>query len=526
MPYELVEPAAGKYELVDQPAKIGVEGLPDAVKAVAGDFHPLTQMGVGAKALWDMAAMKLKQGAGLDLSPEQQNEIRANRALLEESNPALAGALTSGIGAGALAAPVANFAAARIAPALPRILQPAATAAVGGMTLNAATNPSLPGESSESNIQAGGVGGALADTLLRGGSRLVQPIVQSPAVQRLLQNNVVPTPGQAAGGVLNRLEEKVMSWPFVGDIIAASRNRARNELGTAGINLQMPKGSEVTQPGNAGIEQAKTNLSQGYNNLYGNTTIGRDERLVQDLDAAVNKPTIPLSDQYKAAYDRIIKAQVLDRLKPGETFPTGEVKKQIESSLGEEIRKLGPNPTGQHGDLKVALEAARTAVRDLANRGAGVDQGARTTLDRGWANMKDMETAASRSESNAGVPTPLQIIQAAKERSKLEQLGRSAQEVMGNRVPNSGTTDRALMAMLLGGLGAGASKTETYQQTPFLNELGPAFWLALGTSPLAYSRVGSRYMVGDNAIQPALSQVMRQTAPYAGNMGALYSQYR
>jgi hypothetical protein len=178
-------------------------------------------------------------------------------------------------------------------------------------------------------------------------------------------------------------------------------------------------------------------------------------------------------------------------------------------------------PSGQDNALRIALEEARKSVRNLANRTAGVDQARRASLDRGYANMKDMETAAGRSEANGGVPTPLQIINSAKEGSRLEGLGRDAQEVLGNRVPNSGTTDRLLMSLLLGGAGAAAS----HEQVPYLSSIDPKFWLALGASPLLYSRAGSRYMAGDLIPgQPALAGALRQMAPYAARAGALYQQ--
>ena len=105
MAFELVEETP-RYELVDTPpAKIGREGLGEAVQAVAGDFNPLTQMAVGAKATWDDAALKMKQAAGVKLTPEDENVIAANRALRSGSNPALAGTMMTAIGAYPLVAP-------------------------------------------------------------------------------------------------------------------------------------------------------------------------------------------------------------------------------------------------------------------------------------------------------------------------------------------------------------------------------------------------------------------------------------
>lgn len=526
MTYELVEEPNGRYELLDQPPrKIGVEGLPDAVKAIAGDFNPLTQMAVGGKGLLDMAVYKGKQSLGMKLNPEEEAAGAANRALLQASDPAKAGAVMVGAGTYPLVAPAANFVASRVAPALPSWLGWIPTAATTGAVTNVATTPRLQGDPENTTskaIEEGAIGGVLGEGVFRGASRLAQPILQTPAVRRLLDKEIVPTVGQGMGGWANRMEEKAMSIPIVGDIINSSRNRARNELGTAAINLEMPAGMKVTKPGNAGVEQADDLLSEGYKKLYGSGTVTRDTQLVSDLRNAVNTPAIPLSNDYKRMYDQIIKRDVLDRLKPNESFTAAEVKTQIEADLGKVIRGLGTK--GQEGALRDAVLQARQAVRDLAGRQAGVDQVARKALDTGYANTRAMEGAASRAEGNAGVPTPLQLIREARDGSKLQQLGRDAQEVMGARVPNSGTTDRALMALLIGGAGAGASSTDTYKSVPGLGNLGPGFWLSLGASPLAYSRAGSRYMLGDLPGQGILSSQLRSLAPYGAAAGGILQE--
>lgn len=525
MAYELIETpqSEGRYEFVGPapaPLKLGQEGMPEAIAATAKEYPKLTQAAVGAKALWDLSAMRLKQAAGLDLTPQDQEDIRNNRALLGSSGPAMAGAAVPAIGLGMMTAPATGLAVRGMG--LPAILQPTAQAALTGGLVNAATTPTLPGESQSAPMTAGAIGGAAADALLRGGSRLVQPILQSQPVKNLLSQGVVPTIGQAIGGAANRLEEKLYSVPVLGDVIGYARNRARNEMGTAAINLQMPNGLKATQPGNAGVEQADDLLSGAYQRLYGNTQVSRDAQLVSDLRNAVNTPSIPLSNEYRKMYDKIIARDVLDRLQSGQSFSSAEVKAEIEGDLGKAIRALGPK--GQEGSLRDALFSARQAVRDLAARQAGISQPERQTLDRAYANLRDVGKAAERAEANGGVPTPLQLIQAAKDGSKLEQFGRDAQAVMGNRVPNSGTTDRMLMAMLVGGAGAGASQTNAYQETPYLNSLGPGFWLSLGASPLLYSRLGTQYMLGDNAIQPALAAAMRGMSPAAAPVGALYLQ--
>jgi len=501
------------------PKKIGVEGLPDAVRAVWGDFSPLSQLAVGTKAGLDTGAMWLKQKF-TNLTPQDKAEVQANRAFIQDSPMGMLGNLGFNVAATGAPASALYGGAANLAtkiPMLPNFLAPTVGAAAAGGVLNT-IQPTLDNESTMKNAGVGAAAGAAVDTLMRGAGRVVQPVLQTPAVKNLLEKDVVPTVGQALGGVANRIEEKATSIPLLGDIIAGARNRARNELGTAAINVGMPKGLKVTQPGNAGIEQADDLLSQGYGRLYGNSQVSRDAQLVQDLKNAITAPSIPLSDTYKTTYNQIIKRDVLDRLKPGQNIAASDVKQQVEADLGKAIRAL--EPKGQDGALREALQQARQAVRDLAGRQAGVDQVQRQALDRGYANMKNMADAARRAESNSGIPTPLQIIQNAKG-SELRQLGRDAQEVMGNRVPNSGTADRAMQALLLAGAGGAASAGDV----PGFNLASPWSWAALAATPLLYSRGGSRLMMGDlpyiGALQQGSSGAISAMRPYLSPQGGL-----
>src|SRR5690606_22881305 len=81
-----------------QAVKLGAEGLPDAMKAVIGDFNPLLQAGFGARGAVQNALINLSRVPGAPttqamlrdpkalevqarpLTPEQETAIRVNRA--------------------------------------------------------------------------------------------------------------------------------------------------------------------------------------------------------------------------------------------------------------------------------------------------------------------------------------------------------------------------------------------------------------------------------------------------------------
>lgn len=500
--YTFVDEPTG-YTFVDPPRKIGAEGLPDAVKAIAGDFHPLTQMSVGAKGLWDNAAMKMKQTFGGKLTPEEENTVKANRALWQESAPATAGAAVTGAGLLPLAAPVAGFTAARIGSALPRILAPAVPAATTGAIVNVASNPVLPGESTGQYAESGGLGGVIGDTVFRGASRLAQPILQSPQVKALLSKGIVPTFGSAAGGILRDIEDKATSLPLVGNLIQNARRRSVEEMNSAALKMGTPPGEDIPAVGREAIGLGKSAYERAYGKVYAGNEIGMDTKLLQGLDAAKNSTIIPLSQEGTQQFDKIIKREVTDRLSAG-PVPTDQAKLEIEANLGKAAQKAD-------GALRDALIEARNAFREAMGRSVGPD-GAKTlpAIDKAYSNFADVKKATQRADAQGGLFTPNQLQRSAKP-GNLKILADNAQGVLPNTVANSGSTDRLLAALLYGGGAAGAA-------APMF---GAPYLAALGAAPLAYSRVGGRYMLGDLPGQGILSSQLRALAPYGAAGGGI-----
>lgn len=495
-----------------QPAKynIGVSGLPQAVRDVAGDFSPLTHEAVGAKALWDSAAYALKQKFGIPLTPQEQAAKAANDALLEVSTPAKTGNAVASLATAPIAEGV--LAAGPLASALPKvpILGPAIAGALYGGTTAEAT-----GGDTNTGVGLGGlIGGA---TGLAG--KLVQPIVQSPVVQRLTSAGVIPTVGRAAGGLARDIEEKLQSLPVVGNMISRAAGRSITDLNTAALNKAVsPVGGKVTQVGNEGVASAKEVVGDAYDKVLGNVTVKYDQALQDGLDAAKNSTTIPLSDDAANAYDKIVKREVLDRLKPGLELPASQVKKEVSGGLTNAINTYRKSLNPQDHAIAEALTNARNAVRDLFIRNAGPESApAIAQADRAYSMLTDVKKAAKAAEGRGGVFTPRQLQKATKDNSPIKPLANAAQEVLPASVPDSGTAGRGLLAMALlsGGAAGGAEASHRYLGTP-------QYLTALALAPLLYSRPGTRYLLGDYPGQAALAQQIGALSPYSA---AALSQY-
>jgi hypothetical protein len=168
----------------------------------------------------------------------------------------------------------------------------------------------------------------------------------------------------------------------------------------------------------------------------------------------------------------------------------------IEADLGKAARDLQMSSVSAERDVGKAIAEARQAFRDLMARNLPADDAMRLPgADRAYANIVPVKAAAERAKAQGGVFTPNQLQNATRPGTDMRGFADNAQSVLSSRVPNSGTADRAmLMAMLTPGA-AGAF-------------LGAPMLGALGAAPLAYSRTGARWLLGD--LTP---EAMQFTAP-------------
>lgn len=550
-PWEKFSTTPNPYADLVRPAKmynIGAAGLPDAAAESVLNTNPLEQAMHGSKAAAQNTWLRLKQFVGQDpgpeylknpaayrpqgshLSQEDQQQVQVNREILKQSPMAMLGGIGTDIAMTAPAAgPVYSAVKNAVAPALPafaRFLAPSAGAGAAGSLTATATQPVLPGE--DSNAAPGFTAGVLGDALFRGAGKAIQPIAQSPAVQKLLNANVVPSIGQALGGAGNRLEEKAMSIPIIGDFIKNARTRANTELNVAQLQKVDP---EIKVGGRVGLQQADEAVDSAYRTaLAGIPQVTMTQAFEDKVrQGVVNDPSRMLGTDQRNTIEKFLDSSIFSNFKSNNGVLTGEQAKVLDSKIGEAIKNAGDN------SVRNAMRDIQTEFRGLLKDGATTPEAAKALTNADKMYKDYMIAVRATGKAEGGNFSPNQLAQSVKEgdRSKDKRayakgmaygqdLSDPAKVVLSDKVPNSGTTDRALAALLLGGAGAAASHNEV----PGFDMVGPAYWMALGASPLLYSRAGSRLLMGDlpgiGALQRGGAGALNQMAPYAAQAGALY----
>lgn len=527
LPYEQFE----QKVFGTKPLKIGAEGLPDAVREVAEKFGVPAKFAVGFKSALDDMALRLKQIATGGLEAEDVNTIQANRALRDESGSALVGNIAGNLAATAVPGANLQMAGTQLAArALPAIVAPTASAAATGGAIAAGTTPVLEGESTIQNAALGAAGSVAGDTAGRVLSRVVRPMGQSRDVQKLVSEGVVPTPGQAAGAdsLFGRVEQKLVSLPLIGDLIKRGRDRATDELNIAAIRKALPvtQRGQITAAGRESIEKADEILGSGYDDVYRSITVKTDTKFLRDAVAVKNDPDLALPKALQERLGEIVRTQVLDRVKKGEI--PGPLAQRIDSNLGSLSRRYLSTPDADQRVLGLALREVQKSFKGMVARNAGTEASAAIKeLNASYAQFLRVERAAAMQGAKDGVFSADQLSSAVRALDKSSNKGRfargealgqdlsdPAKRLMGGTVPNSGSADRALMA--LGAAGAGGAADAVLG--------GPGFLSMLAASPLMYSRAGSRYMIGDLPGQGSIARTLRDLSPYFSQVGRASTQ--
>jgi hypothetical protein len=340
---------------------------------------------------------------------------------------------------------------------------------------------------------AGGITNFLvnaAPIALSGSPEKLAPSAARPEVQRLLEQDVVPTIGQAVnpktvmGGMIRKGEDTLTSIRGVGDVVTAARVRALEDMNRAALNTAMPEGETVSQVGNAGIEEAKDALSAAYDKLYAgknviipkpsiptggslssqvfkvspeswprvvssassmeNTAIGKA------IEATKDSTTLPINEK---VFDAVMKKAFWNRIPENGILPASSVKAEMIGDVGKAAYRLSKSSLASDQATGEALFNAKSALQDWLNAATGANKV--ETLDAAYKASKVLEKAATRGAAQGGTFTPYQLLKASPPGSELNQLARDAQAVMGNNVPNSGTIDRAFWAYVMSHPGKG-----------------------------------------------------------------------
>lgn len=329
------------------------------------------------------------------------------------------------------------------------------------------TEDSLGTEKMKQAAIGAAFGGAVP-VLGAGLQRLISPNASTnPANAALREADVRRTIGQTLGGAANRLEEKAMSVPFVGDVIRTARERGTADLNRAVANRALqPIGQALPEGivGREAVAHVQRQLSNAYDDLLPRMTVRLDSAFGSDLQNVRNMVnTGALDPNAGRLFERIVNSDVVSKM-AGRRAVTGQTFKAIEGDLGAQISRLSQSTDADQRLVADALREVQDSLRQLAVRANPTLADELGRINAGYAVFKRMERAASGLGSEDGAFTAAQLQNAVKALDKSKDKGRfargdallqdlsdPAKTVLGSKVPNSGTADRMLATAGLGG---------------------------------------------------------------------------
>jgi hypothetical protein len=361
----------------------------------------------------------------------------------------------------------------------------------------------------------------------------------TPEAARLLEQGVVPTPGQAIGGVLNRAEQKAMSVPIVGDVIGNARARAVRDLNKAAIGSvegRLPGAEPIREIGDEALTKLGKQIGETYEAaLKQIDAVKITPKFEEDVLRGVLNPELLIDPATQSRVLKEVDELVLRRAANGGL--DAQTAKGLDSLFGYKAASLRGSPNPTERDLGKAYEAVRDALRGAITDSA--PESARKMLEaanRGWRQYRALDDAAAsaigqnvqsaaNAAQNRGVFTPHALRRALQKADKtindhairsgnagslqgLNELSDAAARVLGSNVPDSGTAGR----LLLPGAVAGAALAP-----------GSLASTAAGAAAAAgaYTRGGTRALLGDLPGQRAIDSVLQKTqaARLAGAAG-------
>ncbi len=463
---------------------------------------------VGGKQLLSHITKPPEEAAKVD------TQVRAREQQIQEKG---GGGIMRGLGGMVGAAPA--MAAGPLGPMLGGAIGGAVSAAV-----QPTTGPQDYWSQKTDDVLYGtafGVGAGTAASVLGG-------IIGGPsskAVTGLMESGVKLTPGQMSGGLVRRAEEAFKSLPILGSFIRGAEGKGIEGFNRGVANQVLePIGQRIdpTLTGRALIAKTEEALGAAYDKVLPQIKMRIDPDLSQDLQNIRFQATEMPKSQAEQ-FTNILNNRL------GAYFKTAPIGTNqgvaLKRTMGE-LRSLAnqyrssPGPEGRQ--LAYRLDDVSSALRKAMIRQNPQFADDLRKVDSSWAMFARMQDASTRRATSEGTFTPSDLLQTIKSQDKSVRHGRFArgdellqvyaqygQKVLPGKLPDSGTTERALYdaALLAAGTGYGTGHLP----------LAPAAGLLAGSVP--YTGPGmaaiNRFATA-RPVDKAIGSVVRKGAPYIG----------
>jgi hypothetical protein len=396
-------------------------------------------------------------------------------------------------------------------------------------------NPDFWGQVGD-QAKAGALTGAALVPVAAALGRLVSPSASTnPQVQALMDAGVRPTIGQLAGAsggpvgrALQRGEEALGSVPLVGDFVRSGQAGAVQQFDTGAMNNALaPIGQKLenSTTGREAFTEMSDKIRDAYNQAVPKAGATLDNQAINDFTTLDNMAQSMPADR-GTQFQNILQQNIYSKIAPNGGM-TGESFKEAESDLG----KLASNYIYGHGNtsderqLGGAIREAQSTLRSWLGRVNPQAAQDISSANQAYAQMLRVEGAAISPSGDPGVFSPAQMLASVKRYSGPTTFARgeamsqpyaeAGKQILGSRVPDSGTPFRSL-ATILGAAAAG------HMVSP---ELAIGGALAGGGAAGIYSPVGRSAIATAMASRPALAGPVANLIQSPGAIGAASAQF-
>lgn len=350
----------------------------------------------------------------------------------------------------------------------------AITGAVGGMLTPVTDTENF----AETKAFQTGLGAALGPAVEKVAG-VVSPRITEQA-QKLRAAGVTNlTPGQAFGGIPQKIEQAAESIPLVGDVIASARTQNIEQFSNAAINQSL-KNIEKSLPkdisGNEAIKFAEKAIDSAYTKLVPKLSVSSGTMtsfatdapmpLVANVNSIIGQAAQNLDDASAAQLSKIVENNLLKKFK--DNTLSGNNLKGAESAIGTYAVKFKKSLDPNQNVMGDALFDVQLALRQAVEEANPKYRNQLQKINSAFADFTRVQRAAAAAGSREGVFTPAQLLSASKAsdiskrkgafargEARMQDIAQAGQEVLGSKLPDSGTPYRlGVGAAGFGGLAA------------------------------------------------------------------------
>jgi hypothetical protein len=296
-----------------------------------------------------------------------------------------------------------------------------------------------------------------------------------------------------AGKIVKGVEDRLAGLPVVGDMINARRAEGVRQFNAKAFDKALePIGGTVGDlVGEEAVDRAQQQVSQAFQTALAGKGAVPDQAFSRDLAQAVQgvRSVKRIGDE--------VTDEVADILRPyaNEPMLSGEALDDISRNLRAVRTAYRADPLSNRVNRQI--DRVERAVFDLFDRQASGTIPDYMAARQAYRRLSVLEDAVLKGKNTKGQFTPAQLGQAdrtnavryggkraaARGEGVFHDYQRAGQEVLPNRVPDSGTAGRVLVPLVLIGGGAGADQATG----------GGGAVLTIGTIlATLYSKIGQR----------------------------------